>query len=180
MIPVKSIVGLKKFGNGSFGDVLEAMYNGAKVAVKKSSTNSANRSAILQERRLFASIPPHPNVTHVLGVCENTPDGLLWIVMEFASFGSVQSYLNSVVESSGGILQETALEVIRQAGTGLAHLHANGIIHRDVRAVNFLVASEKPLRVCITDFGLSHVMVSGSEKDYVTGIKGPRGNDILI
>lgn len=176
VIPAKNIVGSKKIGNGAFGDVLEAMYNGAKVAVKKSSTATMDKNAILKERKLFASIPHHPNVIHVLGVCEDTPDGQMWIVMEFAPLGSVQSYLKSLIESTGSIPQSLALEVIAQAGTGLSHLHASGIMHRDVRAVNYLVASEKPLRILITDFGLSHVMEAGSDTDFLTyGVKGPTG-----
>src|SRR5690349_11879599 len=61
-----------------------------------------------------------------------------------------------------------------QAGHGIGHLHANRIMHRDVRAVNFLVASRDPLRVCATDFGLSHAMADVRGKDYVQySVKGP-------
>ena len=36
------------------------------------------------------------------------------------------------------------------------HLHALGIIHRDFRASNILVASIQPLCVVVSDFGVSH------------------------
>jgi serine/threonine protein kinase len=78
--------------------VLEAVYNGAQVAVKKSAVASVDESAITKERALFGAIPHHPNVVHVLGVCEDTPDGLLWIVMEYAALGSVQAYLRVLTE----------------------------------------------------------------------------------
>ena len=101
LIPSKNVTEHKEIGHGSFGDGFEAVYSGAKVAVKKSSTRTADKDAIFKERRLFASIPRHPNVVYVLGVCEDTPDGQLWIVMEFAPLGSVQSFVKSLVESAG-------------------------------------------------------------------------------
>ena len=93
MIPIANITGSTRIGSGSFGDVLVAVYNGARIAVKKSSTATRDKEAIFKERKLFARIPHHPNITHVLGMCEDTPDEKLWIVMEYAEFGSVQAYL---------------------------------------------------------------------------------------
>lgn len=98
MISSSKIQNARKIGHGAFGDVLEAVYNGARVAVKKSSILSADTNAIMKERALFGAIPHHPNVVHVLGVCEDTPDGQLWIVMEYAALGSVQSYLRVLTE----------------------------------------------------------------------------------
>lgn len=89
----------RKIGSGSFGDVLVATYKGAEVAIKKSSVLSSDKGAIHNERRFFASIPHHPNVVHVLGVCKDTPDRQLWIVMELAAFGSVQSQIQSELDS---------------------------------------------------------------------------------
>jgi serine/threonine protein kinase len=57
----------------------------------------------------------------------------------------------------GGFSLALVLTVIRQVVAGLHHLHRLGILHRDVRAANVLVASLDPLRVVLADFGLSHM-----------------------
>lgn len=54
------------------------------------------------------------------------------------------------------------LTVLAQCAEGLAHLHAHGLVHRDVRADNYLVASRDPVRVLISDFGLSHQLSEAS------------------
>jgi serine/threonine protein kinase len=46
--------------------------------------------------------------------------------------------------------------------TGVRHLHSVLLVHRDVRADNFLVASRDPLRMLITDFGISHQMTDAA------------------
>jgi serine/threonine protein kinase len=74
------------------------VYNGARVAVKKSSILSRDKTAIMKERRLLGSLPPHPHVVHVLGICEDAPDGQLLLVMEYATHGNVQIYLQALTE----------------------------------------------------------------------------------
>ena len=46
-------------------------------------------------------------------------------------------------------------DMFLQLCTGLRHLHACGVLHRDLRADNVLVASLQPLVLRIADFGCS-------------------------
>ena len=48
-----------------------------------------------------------------------------------------------------------ALELFLQALDGLAHAHAQGVVHRDVKAENLLVGADG--RVRVADFGLAYV-----------------------
>ena len=50
----------------------------------------------------------------------------------------------------------TAITILQQCTAGLYHLHSLGIIHRDFRAANILVAGRDPLHVVVADFGVSH------------------------
>ena len=50
----------------------------------------------------------------------------------------------------------TAVTILQQCAAGMRHLHSLGIIHRDFRAANILVASHDPLHVVVADFGVSH------------------------
>ena len=71
------------------------------------------------------------------------------------------------------------LEVLVQCGNGVLHLHKGGLCHRDIRCANFLVASTQPLKVQISDFGLSHALPqSGSGSTYNT--VGPIGTCVFL
>jgi len=47
------------------------------------------------------------------------------------------------------------LSILRQVVAGLLHLHSLGILHRDLRAANLLIAGLDPLHVLVADFGVS-------------------------
>jgi serine/threonine protein kinase len=61
------------------------------------------------------------------------------------------------MSTQGGISLALVLAVFRQVVAGLQHLHRLGILHRDVRTANVLIASLDPLRIVLADFGLSHM-----------------------
>ena len=48
------------------------------------------------------------------------------------------------------------LNILYQCADGLTHVHSIMLVHRDVRADNFLVGARDPLRMLLTDFGLVH------------------------
>jgi serine/threonine protein kinase len=179
LIPSAKLKRLGRLGSGSFGEVFKAKYSDAIVAVKQSGVVCLDRASIERERRLLGSIPPHPNVVRVLGVCEDSVDNHLLIVMEYCAGGSLLSYLTLLpkvcrpdvqvllfpirVYLCSVILQQPysaqlAVNILIQCATGIAHLHGCGVIHRDIRCSNMLVASKDPLRVVVADFGLSHII----------------------
>ena len=50
----------------------------------------------------------------------------------------------------------TSITILQQCVAGMHHMHSLGIIHRDFRAANILVAGRDPLHVVVADFGVSH------------------------
>ena len=70
----------------------------------------------------------------------------------------------------GGLTLLRVLTLLRQAIAALLHLHSLGILHRDLRAANILIASLDPLHVVVADFGVSHQLLSVQElrTQYVT------------
>ena len=64
----------------------------------------------------------------------------------------------------GGLTLGSVLEVFLQAISGVMHLHSLGIIHRDIRAANVLLDSVHPVRVVVTDFGVSHLLSAFAEE----------------
>jgi eukaryotic-like serine/threonine-protein kinase len=105
------------------------------------------RERSMREARAIAQLD-HPNVVRIFDVLH--ADGEPWIVMEFVPSRSLD-----VVLSADGPLAPA--EVVRIGLAVLAALlaaHGCGLLHRDVKPANVLLADDG--RVVLTDFGLAH------------------------
>ncbi len=93
----------------------------------------------------------HPNVVSVLDSGE-TAEGLLYLVMDWVDGRS----LVDIISKEGPMANDRAIELTRQIADGLAHAHSHGLVHRDLKAENVLIAEENTGEVAnIVDFGLA-------------------------
>ncbi|MEV0358595.1 protein kinase [Nocardia sp. NPDC050697] len=107
------------------------------------------RARAMREGRIAARLH-HPNAITVFDVAEE--DGRPWLVMEFMDAPSLAARI-----SGGRTLPP--MEVARigaQAAAALAAAHKAGILHRDVKPGNLLVADDGTVK--ITDFGISRAV----------------------
>ncbi|MBF6209907.1 serine/threonine protein kinase [Nocardia puris] len=103
----------------------------------------------MREGRIAARLH-HPNAITVFDVAEE--DGQPWLVMEYLNAPSLAAKLS-------GKRTLPPLEVARigaQAAAALAAAHDAGIMHRDVKPANLLVADDGTVK--ITDFGISRAV----------------------
>ncbi|BDT99216.1 serine/threonine-protein kinase [Nocardia sputorum] len=103
----------------------------------------------MREGRIAARLH-HPNAITVFDVAEE--DGQPWLVMEYLDAPSLAAKLS-------GDRTLPPLEVARigaQAASALAAAHDAGIMHRDVKPANLLVADDGTVK--ITDFGISRAV----------------------
>ncbi|WP_039798434.1 serine/threonine-protein kinase [Nocardia araoensis] len=103
----------------------------------------------MREGRIAARLH-HPNAITVFDVAEE--DGQPWLVMEYMDAPSLATKLS-------GDRTLPPLEVARigaQAASALAAAHDAGIMHRDVKPANLLVADDGTVK--ITDFGISRAV----------------------
>ena len=89
----------------------------------------------------------HPNVVRIHDVDEL--DGFLVMSMEYVEGPS----LAEMVERNGPFAPDHARGLVRQVCEGLAALHQGGVVHRDLKPHNLLVAPDG--KVKIIDFGLA-------------------------
>jgi len=154
-------------GRGGFGEVYQATYNDAEVAVKRLFLHVKPESKVelLKECQLIALLN-HPNIIRLFGVCV-TPDH--WsLVLEIAKRGSLSSILyKKKTKLSWTRRLNIALDVAR----GMFHLDTKKVFHRDLKSMNILIKSD--WTAVITDFGLSKLneMASASSGSK-TGLVG--------
>ena len=74
--------------------------------------------------------------------------------MEYVRGGDLGGY----VSKKGKMAEHIVQEVTRQILEGIAYVHSKGISHRDIKPDNILLASEDPIQVKISDFGLAKMV----------------------
>lgn len=66
--------------------------------------------------------------------------------------------LSGLFDMQGGLTLTICLQILAQVLSALMHLHRLGILHRDLRAANVLLAAMDPIAVMVTDFGVSRIL----------------------
>ena len=120
----------EKIGDGSFGKVYRAHLLGTAVAVKVIQNLKPDRVAGLKRDIFYLSRMTHPNVVPVYGAF--IEEGMLHMVMEFVP----NSLRNKRV-----VNQVNVVRVLQDVARALVRMHAQGHIHRDVKARNVLISA---------------------------------------
>jgi pSer/pThr/pTyr-binding forkhead associated (FHA) protein/tRNA A-37 threonylcarbamoyl transferase component Bud32 len=140
----------RAIGAGGMASVYlaERLVDGQAAALKvlrdELAADDAYRRRFLRESR-YAELLDHPNVVKVLGAGEH--GDLLFIAMEYVEGTDLHGLIRE-----GGLTRERSLSILRQVAGALDAAHEQGLLHRDVKAANVLVAGE---RAWLADFGLS-------------------------
>jgi tRNA A-37 threonylcarbamoyl transferase component Bud32/tetratricopeptide (TPR) repeat protein len=133
---------------------------GRKVALKllsdKLSDDDRFRDRFMREARIAAGIE-HPNIVPVHDAGEF--EGLLFIAMRYVEGID----LGMLLEREGSLPLARTKRVVSQIGAALDAAHAKGLVHRDVKPSNVLLASgEGPGgedHVYLADFGLARPQI---------------------
>jgi serine/threonine protein kinase len=152
-------------GRGGMGSVYlaEQEFPRRKVALKLLAADlfedESFRERFARESEAAASID-HPNIVPVYGAGES--DDCLFIAMRYVE----GSDLAGLLRQTGPLPPEHALSIVTQAASALDAAHARGLIHRDIKPGNILVASgvgpEGTGHVYLSDFGLAKVAFQSS------------------
>ncbi len=138
-------------GAGGFATVWQAYDKKARcvVAVKalhaQYAKDKTRRDRFFRGARLMAELE-HPGIVRVLEQ-QLDDDGHHFFVMEHLSGGDLHK---AVLAKK--VAREQAIELVRKAGEALAYAHSKGVIHRDVKPANILLAGDGQPK--LTDFDL--------------------------
>jgi eukaryotic-like serine/threonine-protein kinase len=116
----------------------------------------------MREARLTARLH-HPNAVQVFDVVDH--DGQPCLIMQYVPSTSLQE----IVRTRGPLPAPEVARIGTQVAAALAAAHRAGIVHRDVKPGNVLIADDGTAK--ITDFGISHAFddVSLTSTGMVTG-----------
>jgi Protein kinase domain len=146
-------------GRGGMGVVYRAteLSLGRPVALKLLAPDRAGdrefRERFQREWRMASSID-HPNVIPVYGAGEQ--DGSLYLVMRYVG----GTDLHALLREQGPLDPTRAAELVAQLASALDAAHAAGLVHRDVKPANVLLAGD---HAYLSDFGLTRLAGSDTE-----------------
>ncbi|MGI5119273.1 protein kinase domain-containing protein [Marinactinospora thermotolerans] len=112
------------------------------------------RTRMLREARSAAQLS-HPSIITVFDVVES--DDRPWIVMELVRGSS----LSELLKEHGALPPTRVAKIALQVLSGLAVAHQRGIVHRDIKPGNVLIAKDD--RAVLTDFGIARLEDSNTQ-----------------
>jgi Serine/threonine protein kinase len=121
------------------------------------------RQRFLRESQLAGSLD-HPHIVRT--VASGDENGVLYLAMEYVEGAD----LRELLQREGRLDPERAIDLIGQVGGALDAAHAVGLVHRDVKPRNILVAEDASgEHAYLCDFGLARHVSS------VSSLTGERG-----
>ncbi|XP_072021831.1 uncharacterized protein [Amphiura filiformis] len=137
----------RELGEGGFSTVYQATWRQSilkrqEVAVKR--LLKVNPSEVEIMSKLY-----HPNIVKLLAVVEESPD--YFLIMVLCTGGSLRSYLNQ--RHGKRLPLDKLCDLAKQAALPLKYLREMGILHKDVKSPNYLIADGNVLK--LTDFGIA-------------------------
>ncbi|HET9743537.1 MAG TPA: serine/threonine-protein kinase [Terriglobales bacterium] len=145
---------VREIGHGAMGVVYEAVDPtiGRKIALKAIRFDGIGTTADEAARRFknearAAGGLNHPNIVTIYDAGED--NGILYLAMEFIE----GSTLDVLLRTQRTLSPTQATDIVRQICAGLDCAHSKGIVHRDVKPANIMLAPHGLVK--ITDFGIA-------------------------
>ncbi|MEO7963696.1 MAG: protein kinase [Gemmatimonadaceae bacterium] len=162
----------ERLGEGGMGEVYlaEHVRMKRKVAVKimrKWMAGDPVAVSRFHREAENASQITHPNVAQVYDFGE-TSDGTIYLAMEFVP----GEPLSRTLEREGRLNAVRSQEIVRQTADALVAAHGMGILHRDLKPDNVMVARSRVGTdiIKLVDFGIARVMTRGTQQFTSTGM----------
>ncbi|PCH08355.1 PAK-box/P21-Rho-binding [Penicillium occitanis (nom. inval.)] len=128
------------------------------VAIKQMDLRSQPRKELIVNEIIVMKDSQHANIVNFLDSFLQDQNNELWVVMEFMEGGA----LTDVIDNNPVIQEDQISTICFETCKGLAHLHSQNIIHRDIKSDNVLL--DRVGNVKITDFGFCAKLTESKSK----------------
>ena len=151
---------VRLLGRGGMASVYEAVHEqlGTRVALKVFATEDASnlafkRKRFLAEGKVLARLR-HPRVVHVYDLAVDPATGTPYFAMDLvlSPTGAPQTLEDARI---AGVDEKRVAGWLSDLCEGLAYIHSEGVVHRDVKLENVLVGPDG--RAVLSDFGISRI-----------------------
>ncbi len=152
---------VRKLGAGGMGEVYLVQhprlprYDALKILPMELTTDREYAERFNREANVVARLW-HP---HIVGVHDRGEhDGQLWITMDFVEGTDAARLLAE--RGGGGLPPEDVVRIVTAVADALDYAHAQGLLHRDVKPSNILLAqsNSKFSRALLADFGIARMV----------------------
>ncbi|KAJ3101934.1 hypothetical protein HDU97_000975, partial [Phlyctochytrium planicorne] len=145
-------------GKGACGVVYKCKYANETAVVKRLNLqreSKENERAFRKEAETLARIN-HPRIVTFYGLAVD--EGRYSIVLEYMPLGSLYNHYTASNKTKTSLSVPSRLSLAMDVAVGMEYLHANHILHRDLKSLNVLLSrDEAGFHAKITDFGLALV-----------------------
>lgn len=144
-----------KFASGRHSRIYKGVYKDQDVAIKIISQPEEDGDlAALLEKEFTSEVAlllrlKHPNIITFIAACKKAP--VFCIITEYLGGGSLRKYLHQ--QEPYSVPLNLILKLALDIAHGMRYLHAQGILHRDLKSENLLLAEDMSVKVA--DFGIS-------------------------
>ncbi|KAF9164171.1 hypothetical protein DFQ26_001714 [Actinomortierella ambigua] len=138
-------------GEGGFGAVYIGMWHGQRCAVKQ--FHLRGQDTLIQQEISHVKNLRHRHIIQFLAT--ETYEGSLVMITDFAEGGTLQSAIKDKRLGDGWVKKD---QISKEIAKGLAYIHSNKIIHRDLKSGNVLLTQYLEVKLC--DFGLAQVKIN--------------------
>ena len=168
---------LRKIGQGGMGAVYLARQVGMErdVALKilppALARQDVFKERFFREARAAGRLS-HPNIVAAIDCRE--VDGVCYLAMEYVD----GEELSKTLRRDGRLPEDRAFGVALQIARGLSHAWRAGMVHRDVKPENFLVARDGTAKLC--DLGIVHIADPDAAGAADAGLEFPGSDGMTV
>ena len=152
---IKKLLGIGSFGRVFLAQNINTLEYIAMKEIPKTSEDLLTDSEIMDEIEILKNLD-HPNIVRIMEFY-NTDD-CYYIINEYCPEGELFNQVNN-------IFSETQIAIMfRQIFSGLAYLHSNNVIHRDLKLENILIQEKEKSKETNEDLFILKIIDFGTAK----------------